>query len=772
MPMNMNKFDPEEFVTDKDAKKWIAENLHLDSKSMVFFSGMGQGMLFFLTCVLVLGKHLLEMEVMSVIKKKLSGVVKEFQSTLLCSDDITKLGFVIAGKGNSVFKTVRLILMTFNTCCRLAGLHPSWRKVDLHLMVAEYNSFFSQRMRPIVSYLKWLMPVFATRQMNYPELACKDILSACFELFKRGASLSLLKFILCTARIQMIERLKLKDVTSKLMELLNCSYEDLPIELGYVPMSNPLTLIIAGPEYLIYKHISKEMDHFIAGVYSRSKREMLDQDSVLEPILKHRIFLYRQVNKQIERRKKICKELSLDKMKAAKLSEETALLNLDYGCMPATVLTVLHKAHQDVHDPDKDSLSVKSLVMVMGVANKKAGVEGLTHAEAELLLGEKLECHYKGSTGAERFTDTELFAKMMIVKGMKTEYTSHLKLLSYNKRFLDVEVDLAKMSRLMVQSKSNIPYFMRTVHLSGMSVLEELDASTIIMSIFGTGCEVRRMDEQHADSFLSLKTFKAIELLKETLGMVGFVEPKDIINRVLVLFKGHNSPLEAFRDYVIKIKKKLSSMTFTTPLLKKDNCLDLKSTMAMLMLQRTKPGVIYVLKEKADSREDYMHVMSSLCTLVRDSDVVFAKLMGKMQDDGFNMLSDIELSKTHPKELFLKVAWNIYSEGHLSRLDLVRPYRCSLWSDAKNRTCVTDFVNFAVIDDTRLLEQMRLIKITFFAQVSQTRHKSVLWKYILQLKKDKERNGYTVMFEGKKMDDDYGFIVTKVTSCDYINYIK
>ena len=151
-------------------------------------------------------------------------------------------------------------------------------------------------------------------------------------------------------------------------------------------------------------------------------------------------------------------------------------------------------------------------------------------------------------------------------------------------------------------------------------------------------------------------------------------------------------------------------MTFTTPLLKRDNCFDLKSTMLMLQLQRTTPGTVYILKEKADTKFDYLNVASSLCG---DSDLILGKLLDKMHDDGFGMLSDTVISKTHPKELFLKVGWNLCDEGNLNKLDLVRPYHCAVWNDLKESNCVTDVICFAFLEDTKITEQVHVFRITF-----------------------------------------------------------
>ena len=85
--------------------------------------------------------------------KGMTGSIKEMQSTICCSDDLTNMVFIVAGKGNYVHTFLKLILVTFNAVCRVMGLHPSWKKSHLHLIISEYNSYFAQRMRPIINGL-------------------------------------------------------------------------------------------------------------------------------------------------------------------------------------------------------------------------------------------------------------------------------------------------------------------------------------------------------------------------------------------------------------------------------------------------------------------------------------------------------------------------------------------------------------------------------------------------------------------------------------------
>ena len=45
--------------------------------------------------------------------KGVTGSLKEMQSTICCSDDLTNMGFIVAGKGNYVHKFLKLIFGDF-----------------------------------------------------------------------------------------------------------------------------------------------------------------------------------------------------------------------------------------------------------------------------------------------------------------------------------------------------------------------------------------------------------------------------------------------------------------------------------------------------------------------------------------------------------------------------------------------------------------------------------------------------------------------------------
>ena len=47
LPLALTGLDPQDYVANSESKRWVMENLHIDTKTLTFFSGMGQGMLFF-----------------------------------------------------------------------------------------------------------------------------------------------------------------------------------------------------------------------------------------------------------------------------------------------------------------------------------------------------------------------------------------------------------------------------------------------------------------------------------------------------------------------------------------------------------------------------------------------------------------------------------------------------------------------------------------------------------------------------------------------------
>ena len=135
---------------------------------------------------------------------------------------------------------------------------------------------------------------------------------------------------------------------------------------------------------------------------------------------------------------------------------------------------------------------------------------------------------------------------------------------------------------------------------------------------------------------------------------------------------------------------------------------------------------MYAIKDVKDVEFDYLHILSSLCTLIRDSDTIVEKLIETMELRSFNTLADTSTSGTHPEELFLKIVSNLNEKQNLNYMDASRPYRCDLWNDSKKRSCITDFVCYAVFDEAVVTDDFKTFTITLYVPSSQIRYKSTL----------------------------------------------
>ena len=103
------------------------------------------------------------------------------------------------------------------------------------------------------------MAIFAMREVSSPELACKDLLSSVFEFFKLGANQGLIEIILEVARLQIVSRLKTRDVMPELCKLLNCDDNALPIELGVLPTKKAILLLNMRPGIShVQQHIHRD----------------------------------------------------------------------------------------------------------------------------------------------------------------------------------------------------------------------------------------------------------------------------------------------------------------------------------------------------------------------------------------------------------------------------------------------------------------------------------------------------------------------------------
>ena len=89
---------------------------------------------------------------------------------------------------------------------------------------------------------------------------------------------------------------------------------------------------------------------------------------------------------------------------------------------------------------------------------------------------------------------------------------------------------------------------------------------------------------------------------------------------------------------------------------------------------------------------DHSNAISSLCTIIRDSSLTWAKILDRMQNYNFGSTDDVSLAKTHPNELFLNAMWNMFMKGDLIDMNLARPYRCTQWNVERNQARKTDFI--------------------------------------------------------------------------------
>ena len=94
-----------------------------------------------------------------------------------------------------------------------------------------------------------------------------------------------------------------------------------------------------------------------------------------------------------------------------------------------------------------------------------------------------------------RYVDMVLFARIMIVKEKKVGNNSHMNLLSYNRKFAAIHNKLSEAEKKMFPVKKVVTPFLKTLHISGMNILDDVDMLTLVMSMFGTGCSVRYRNE-------------------------------------------------------------------------------------------------------------------------------------------------------------------------------------------------------------------------------------------------------------------------------------
>lgn len=250
--------------------EWFRRQAELNDWVVTLISGMGQGMFHYTSNMY----HVIIDDYSDHLLKKFFAKTKDVVSyettTLLSSDDKTKIGYVRAQSANSLIPIFTCACIVMDNIMRLAGLHINWKKTALHPSICEFNSLFSNGKRTMMAIVKDVYNSMNVVDLTSPEMAVRSVVSNISRAFKNGCYLTTVKNMLIIMRENMIRWYKIhNNHISYITNTLNCNEESIPFHLGFIPVTNIVEMMIYGPDIQIFDpKISKETKIFYKKLHS------------------------------------------------------------------------------------------------------------------------------------------------------------------------------------------------------------------------------------------------------------------------------------------------------------------------------------------------------------------------------------------------------------------------------------------------------------------------------------------------------------------------
>lgn len=264
--------------------EYFRNRYYEDGVGVDFFSGMGQGMLHYLSSFYhcVMDDYFDEVsEVILKTKFKTTVVSK----TLISSDDKTKMILFQFDKPELFKEALDAYTVMIDNTNRLANMHVNWKKSGMSFYITEFNSLFSIGKRMCYASIKDLYNANAIPDLTNPEEAVKYMLSNIRRAFEHGVYLTTINLMLLMARQQLKDYYRFdKRLMQDIMSKLDINNENmLPYNLGFIPLDMPIETLLYGPEIHMYnKNNSETLDDYYTKLYTASTtdREKLTKGAV------------------------------------------------------------------------------------------------------------------------------------------------------------------------------------------------------------------------------------------------------------------------------------------------------------------------------------------------------------------------------------------------------------------------------------------------------------------------------------------------------------
>jgi hypothetical protein len=266
----MKKWDkkPDEELEQMDDVEWVRNMSEDHNWCLRVFSGMGQGMLHYFSSLLHCAKDDIMDEIMTDLTR---GSRTTFSSvSMMSSDDLFKIFLVKSTDIKSNMSFIMNMIYVYDVTNKLANIHTNWKKTAVQMLISEFNSYFSTGKRACKAVIKDVFTATEVVDMSEPADAVRATLGNMRRAMENGLCFPSLEVLGLLLREAILDLYKIDEyMKEKLMNILDCSEEDIPWDLGFLPIKDlPLTCLF-GPEVLYFKPgISENMKKFYEGLFT------------------------------------------------------------------------------------------------------------------------------------------------------------------------------------------------------------------------------------------------------------------------------------------------------------------------------------------------------------------------------------------------------------------------------------------------------------------------------------------------------------------------
>ena len=548
LPVAMQRKYMQDYVNDKPETEYLKRNTTTNPQSIVFMSGMGQGMLFAFANLLVLAKCRLVADVVNSALMEIHGnqLIRTYRfnmTAMAASDDVTMLAMTSAKRMKDAFFILKVFILVNTFISRLCNLHINMAKSALTTLFTEFNSGFSRNKRPLTLVSKYIRATFMALDFSTPYNLVKAIYSGCLESFKRGCPINNIELTMYVANKWINCIYNTKDIIPELCEILDTKEDMLPPHLGFLPYRNVLVGMLYGPESTMLHNASQKMYDFLRGVYSPMMNMDEDEDRSMYKL---------QVYEKRPKRKREIYEMrnayNLDAKKSLKVDEKNCMNKSSYTSPKETV------SRFNAFGKQGDLVNKQSsLLKALSFSNNKACIMGYTKKEFQETMAKYSNEEFANDDRLldYAYLDMKNFAICMMVIG--EQRNSHL----YENYDLKVN-QLIEYMNFRLKNKSVMrrdkPYVFDTVGMALIDIHQSVGWDLVLRRFF-----------LNQDDFSSNSMIYRLELVNKSMESLMDIEETENMDMAKIAQGELNKKVR----FVKKILKDTSTKEFTTNMVDK-----------------------------------------------------------------------------------------------------------------------------------------------------------------------------------------------------------